>query len=114
MSSCKYNLNFSEAPPKGRDGEKINFADGIWCDIGNSQRGSAVHCASVNVLCFYEGDRLDLSCTSYTLDRLEMSQTANRYHTAHKSCFFVKLWHLERWGALSCSNLLGFFDFILP
>lgn len=85
MASCKYNLNFLEAPPNGRDGEEINFADGIWCDIGNSQRDSTVQCASVDVLCFYEGDRLDLSCTSYTLDRLEMSQTANSYYPAQKS-----------------------------
>lgn len=74
-----------EAPRNGRDEEKINTADDIWYDIGNSQRDSAVECASVDVLSFYEGDRLDLSCTSYTLDRLEMSQTASSYCRRYKS-----------------------------
>lgn len=74
-----------EAPTNSGDEEKINTADDIWHDIGNSQRDSTVWCASVDVLCFYEGDRLDLSCTSYTLDRLEMSQTAKSYYIRYKS-----------------------------
>lgn len=35
--------------------------------------------------CFYGGDRPDLSGTSNTQDRLEMSQTTNSYYTRYKS-----------------------------
>lgn len=60
-----------------RDEEQINTADNIWYDIGNTQRDSTVLCARVDVHCFYEGDRLDLSCPTNTLDGLEMSHAAN-------------------------------------